>query len=614
MSEKLNPAIERYASLLIQKIKEVEGSNWQQPWITTIMGSPRNIDGREYSQFNKLLLLFITDEYKYKTPVFLTFRQAEKESLHILKGSKSFPVTYYDFTVKHRLTGDKITIDEHRLLPEKMQNEFIVHPFLKYFNVFNLDQTNFSDKYPERWYRLLSEFTEEKTITTDGYSLPALDSLVDKQEWVCPIHLKSQDQAYYSHSIDKIVLPEQKQFPEGISFYNTLLHEMAHSTGHESRLNRPRHKHEGDSIYAREELIAELTAALSGKELGIHTQPQKGNAQYISSWLSALQENPQFIMTLLQDVSKASHMIIQNTNELNKEQKVNTEPIPSTEILKESSIINNTDNPHNIEFYKSPFLIDKSFLTNNTIEIDIPIKKEEIINFFSPELKEIIISDIPFYEDGCIAYLYCQFIDGKLELADEYEFQDAAGDLDQPIIKLSQIKAMNDIDNRISDINIFSLKEGGMAIRCKIDNIQYSSVKLGKEDVLTFSETTDRKLLASKYYKDELNGYPSKRAELSATSTKKLSAHVVLDNDKNVIEVNSPMITDRLTGSSSQLDTKGIDLKSLSGSQMKDLLSGKQVKAVAGIAGYLGLNKTPAGWALSIGKKIASIADSEAGI
>ena len=127
----------------------------------------------------------------------------------------------------------------------------------------------------------------------------------------------------------------------------------------------------------------------------------------------------------------------------------------------------------------------------------------------SPELKEIIISDIPFYEDGCIAYLYCQFIDGKLELADEYEFQDAAGDLDQPIIKLSQIKAMNDIDNRISDINLFSLKEGGMAIRCKIDNIQYSSVKLGKEDVLTFSETTDRKLLASKYYKDELNGYPS---------------------------------------------------------------------------------------------------------
>lgn len=59
-------------------------------------------------------------------------------------------------------------------------------------------------------------------------------------------------------------------------------------------------------------------------------------------------------MTLLQDVSKASHMIIQNTNELNKEQKVNTEPIPSTEILKEPSIIN-TDNPHNIEFYKSPF-------------------------------------------------------------------------------------------------------------------------------------------------------------------------------------------------------------------------------------------------------------------
>lgn len=110
-------------------------------------------------------------------------------------------------------------------------------------------------------------------------------------------------------------------------------------------------------------------------------------------------------------------MIIQNTNELNKEQKVNTEPIPSTEILKEPSIINNFDNPHNIEFYKSPFLIDKSFLTNNTIEIDIPIKKRRNNKFLFSVLKEIIISDIPFYEDGCIAYLYCQFIDGKLELA-----------------------------------------------------------------------------------------------------------------------------------------------------------------------------------------------------
>ena len=101
---------------------------------------------------------------------------------------------------------------------------------------------------------------------------------------------------------------------------------------------------------------------------------------------------------------------------------------------------------------------------------------------------------------------------------------------------------------------------------------------------------------------------------LCTTDTRTLTANVKLDNDKNIIEVNSPMITDKLTGEKLPLNTNDIELKQLSGTQIKDLLSGKQVKAVAGIAGYLGLNKTPAGWALSIGKKIVSTANSEAEI
>ncbi|MDD3414506.1 MAG: hypothetical protein PHY47_10970 [Lachnospiraceae bacterium] len=132
-----------------------------------------------------------------------------------------------------------------------------------------------------------------------------------------------------------------------------------------------------------------------------------------------------------------------------------------------------------------------------------------------------------------------------------------------------------------------------------------------KVDTLT-SDPEVRKSVENLIY--DAYGYDNSATTLCTTDTRTLTANVKLDNDKNVIEVNSPMITDRLTGSSSQLDTKGIDLKSLSGSQMKDLLSGKQVKAVAGIAGYLGLNKTPAGWALSIGKKIVSTANSEAEI
>ncbi|MBP1615578.1 MAG: hypothetical protein H6Q13_3026, partial [Bacteroidetes bacterium] len=174
-----------------------------------------------------------------------------------------------------------------------------------------------------------------------------------------------------------------------------------------------------------------------------------------------------------------------------------------------------------------------------------------------------------------------------------------------------QVRKQN---KRISEISIFSYKTGGMGIKCEIDGILYSSVKLEKEDLLTLSDKTDRKLLATKYFRDELEGHPSKRADLCSTSSRLLSADVVLDGERRITAVSNPTITDKLTGSSSPLDTKGIDLKELSENQIKDLLSGKQVSGLSGLAGPLGLNKTPAGWCLCIGKKIVNTADSEAGI
>jgi len=440
MNEKFNTsAIERYASLLIEKIKEVNSKDWKQPWITTnFQCQPRNLEGRFYSMYNKLLLYFCTEMNGYKTPVFLTFTQAEKESLHILKGSKSFPVSYYDFTAKHKLTGEKISLEKYNLLPKSLQDDYKLNFFLKYYNVFNIDQTNFSDKYPQRWNALLSEFNNIKAIDTDGFSLSDLDAVIDNQTWVCPVHLKSQDHAYYSPTSDVIVLPLKEQFPEGKGFYHTALHEMAHSTGHTSRLNRPKHKISGDKIYAREELIAELSSALSGKSLGLNVEPQKECAQYMKSWLSALADDPKFIMSILQDVSRATAMI-ETTIEKNKE---------SVESLAEE-------------------------------------------NSISPEQN---------------------------------------------------------------------------------DKITYSS------------------------------------------QTRTLSADVVSDGERKITTISNPMITDKLTGSTYPLDTKAIDLKELSENQIKDLLSGKQLSGISGLTGPLGLNKTPAGWCLSIGKKIVNTADSEAGI
>ncbi|MBP1616160.1 MAG: putative methylase, partial [Bacteroidetes bacterium] len=148
-------------------------------------------------------------------------------------------------------------------------------------------------------------------------------------------------------------------------------------------------------------------------------------------------------------------------------------------------------------------------------------------------------------------------------------------------------------------------------VRKSVDDIIYGAYGADNpHDLGWYFRSNDTKLSGLK----ARHNIPSKNATLCYTSYRILSADVVLDEERKITTVSNPMITDKFTGSSSPLDTKGIDPKKLSGTQMKNLLSGKQVSGLSGLAGPLGLNKTPAGWCLSIGKKIVNTADSEAGI
>lgn len=106
-----------------------------------------------------------------------------------------------------------------------------------------------------------------------------------------------------------IVIPKKGQFNSGENFYSTLLHEMAHSTGEPAYLNREKGRIFGDEKYAREELVAELTAATTGQAMGISTHIREENAMYLKNWLGALKEDPKFIYSILSDVGKASCMI-----------------------------------------------------------------------------------------------------------------------------------------------------------------------------------------------------------------------------------------------------------------------------------------------------------------
>jgi len=121
-------------------------------------------------------------------------------------------------------------------------------------------------------------------------------------EWRTAHTLRSYD----VFNVEQTTLAEVK--PEMIAALACALHEMAHSTG--KHLNREdKARRFGDKEYGREELVAELTAAMCGNELGFTTAVRENNAAYLSTWLKAIKQEPSFLVSVLADVSKATSFI-----------------------------------------------------------------------------------------------------------------------------------------------------------------------------------------------------------------------------------------------------------------------------------------------------------------
>ena len=241
------------------------------------------------------------------TPLFTTFKQAKEEGLNILKGSGSFPVFFWKLYIRHKETRKKIELAEYYRLPQEQRRQYDVLPVMRYYPVFNIDQTDMSEQQPER-YTSLTTPTGPKDYS-DGLTCEVLDRMLAEQSWLCPILLRSGNRASYSPTLDRIVCPEKRQFPEGAAFYTTLLHEVTHCTGHAERLNRPFGACYGDADYIREELVAELTAALCGAMLGFATTPREESAAYIKDWLAEFRKEPTYLFDILTDVNRAARMI-----------------------------------------------------------------------------------------------------------------------------------------------------------------------------------------------------------------------------------------------------------------------------------------------------------------
>lgn len=307
---------EKFVNLMVEKIENLT-LDWSKPWFNKVNVRrnfiPQNLSGRAYAGGNAFLLSFLCEENNYQTPVFLTFKQAKEKGINVLKGSTSFPVYYTLFCAYHLTKNEKISLEEYKELAEEEKKQYRLVSYNQYYLVFNLDQTNFSEKYPEKWDALRSKFVlseiDDMPENPRMYENILLDEMISKQTWVCPVMEKDEDKAYYSILKDHIILPRKEQFKDGESFYSTTLHEMAHSTGIKTRLNRKDFYNNELEKYGKEELVAELSAALAGLYLGISSTIREENAAYLKSWCKSIREEPRFLFNVLTDSVRAVKFI-----------------------------------------------------------------------------------------------------------------------------------------------------------------------------------------------------------------------------------------------------------------------------------------------------------------
>lgn len=253
---------------------------WVKPWRTSGGCAPRNgANNRVYTGFNFFALLMMG----YDSPNWFTFKKAAELGGMVRKGERGTPIAFWTF-----LDDKKDPTGKKKI------------PLLRYYTVFNERQI---DNLPEKYcYKAL---TIEGEIA--GEVIAAADACLAKWGETVPVTFGG-NRACYNSASDCISMPEQKSFNTFDNYYHTFFHECAHSTGHKSRLNRELGNPFGSKLYAREELVAELTAALAGQHFGYDVQGQ--DAAYLHNWIGALENDPQEIMRAASKAQKAFDLLV----------------------------------------------------------------------------------------------------------------------------------------------------------------------------------------------------------------------------------------------------------------------------------------------------------------
>src|SRR4051812_37545773 len=268
---------------------------WQKPWEAGATALPFNpTSERGYRGGNALHLMATAARKGFTDPRWLTYRQAQENGWQVRQGEKGTQIEYWQFSDRGTRTGE--TAPEAPS-PTREESPTRHAPLHRVYTVFNAQQI---DGIPPQEPKRLQDWEIAKT----GEEI--------LQNAGAAIAHDQQDRAFYSRSQDAIHLPAKEAFRSAPDYYGTALHELAHWTGHPSRLNRQTLNESyrfGDPNYAKEELRAELTSVFLAAERGIPHNPEQ-HAAYVGSWIRALKNDKHEIFRAAKEAHNAADYLL----------------------------------------------------------------------------------------------------------------------------------------------------------------------------------------------------------------------------------------------------------------------------------------------------------------
>lgn len=270
---------------IVARLEAGDVAPWHQPWraghAAGPVSRPLRHNGQPYSGVNVLWLWLAAEAHGYACPLWLTYRQAQELGGNVRKGEKSTQVVYAS-TFEKKETGADGTTTKRRI------------PFLKTYAVFNGDQC---DGLPAHYYA---------QVAPPAGHVDPLPAVLDFARHTGADVRDGGTRACYIPSEDVVRMPHASTFESPEAHAGTLVHELAHWTGHASRLARDLTGRFGTEAYGAEELIAELAAAFLAADLGFEPSPRDDHAAYVGSWLRIMKADKRAIFTAASQASRAA--------------------------------------------------------------------------------------------------------------------------------------------------------------------------------------------------------------------------------------------------------------------------------------------------------------------